>query len=438
MTLFLIRNYRDMKFIWSLTRYTSKALQYFCLLIILFGHAYAATYYVATNGDDHDDGSASNPWATFTKAMTILGAGDTLYINDGTYYQTLNVTTSGTNGNPITIAALNDGAAIVDGQSSSLACIISGESDITIEGIVCQNSSSSGLSVSRSDRVTLRRVSTYNAGVGNYHIYSIYQSDYVTLEDCAASGSGRVAYNVQSSNYVTIRRCWARWVSHSGGGGPEELIQIYGSNNSVIENCVGTQATSTTVEGFGVWANTYNSSADRNSFYGNVVYGLRSWAFFVSAAEDLIQDNHFANNVAINNSYGFFQRADDNLIVENQTIVETTNTSFGVQQTKGYNPDPDFVLNGTLKNSVLSNSNVGLSVTDSADFGSFTNTYNTLHSMNDTYSGIASKGTGEITTAPTYDTSTYGNGAYLIQLSNLAGLGEGGGGQYGSRSIISL
>jgi len=77
----------------------------------------AATYYVATNGSDINPGTNAQPWATFSKAMTILQPGDTLLIKDGTYYQSLDVTISGTAGNPITIKAENDGQAIVDGQS---------------------------------------------------------------------------------------------------------------------------------------------------------------------------------------------------------------------------------------------------------------------------------------------------------------------------------
>ncbi|HYM88304.1 MAG TPA: right-handed parallel beta-helix repeat-containing protein [Nitrospiraceae bacterium] len=45
----------------------------------------AATYYVATTGDDVDSGSESLPFKTIKKGLKLLQAGDTLYIRGGTY-----------------------------------------------------------------------------------------------------------------------------------------------------------------------------------------------------------------------------------------------------------------------------------------------------------------------------------------------------------------
>ena len=120
----------------------------FFVFILLFAHiAMATTYYVSTTGSDTDNGSSSAPWATFSHAISFLQPGDTLYIKDGTYNQSLTVTVSGTSGNPITIKALNDGAVTIDGQNVRRPCDISGVDDanhisyIDFEGIVCQNSS---------------------------------------------------------------------------------------------------------------------------------------------------------------------------------------------------------------------------------------------------------------------------------------------------------
>src|SRR5262249_9054298 len=67
------------------------------------------TYYVATNGNDSNPGTISQPFGTIKKGIGILNAGDTLYIRSGTYneviddrFQTVN---SGTASQRITIAA---------------------------------------------------------------------------------------------------------------------------------------------------------------------------------------------------------------------------------------------------------------------------------------------------------------------------------------------
>src|SRR5262249_45232346 len=43
------------------------------------------TYYVATNGNDSNPGTISQPFRTIKKGIGILNAGDTLYIRSGTY-----------------------------------------------------------------------------------------------------------------------------------------------------------------------------------------------------------------------------------------------------------------------------------------------------------------------------------------------------------------
>jgi hypothetical protein len=44
------------------------------------------TYYVATNGNDNNPGTLSQPWATWQKGFNSISQGDTLYIRGGTYY----------------------------------------------------------------------------------------------------------------------------------------------------------------------------------------------------------------------------------------------------------------------------------------------------------------------------------------------------------------
>src|SRR5262249_36936628 len=47
--------------------------------------AVAATYYVATNGNDSNPGTISSPYRTIIKGLSVMRAGDTLYIRVGVY-----------------------------------------------------------------------------------------------------------------------------------------------------------------------------------------------------------------------------------------------------------------------------------------------------------------------------------------------------------------
>ncbi|MGI9285442.1 MAG: hypothetical protein ACR2P1_08630, partial [Pseudomonadales bacterium] len=76
--------------------------------------AWAATYYVSTNGEDGNPGSLAQPWQTVKHALSILRPGDTLYLRGGTYYEQVRVNKSGTANQPITIAGYADEQAVID------------------------------------------------------------------------------------------------------------------------------------------------------------------------------------------------------------------------------------------------------------------------------------------------------------------------------------
>jgi hypothetical protein len=76
----------------------------------------AATYYVATNGNDNNPGTISAPFASWSKLSSVLRAGDIAYIRGGTYRSTAGAGASvhclwqnlqGTSSSPIKIYAYN-------------------------------------------------------------------------------------------------------------------------------------------------------------------------------------------------------------------------------------------------------------------------------------------------------------------------------------------
>jgi len=398
------------------------------------------TYYLATNGNDNNDGSAVSPWITFSYSINQLKPGDMLIVKDGIYYQTLDINISGTQTEPIIIRSENDGMAIIDGQENRLACNVAGINnndhihDIRLDGFVCINSLRSAIIVNNADRIVLKKISAANAGsTGNYHVFDISYATDILAEDVIAYGTGRQSYDVYESNRVTLRRCWGKWEGHAGGGGPNGFIQIYGSDDSIVENCIGTMKESMpdTVQGIVVWANTYNDSADRNKIYGNIVYNLSFWAYANSSAQHLIQNNEFYNNVSLWNKYGLYQRADRNMLIKNYTCANTSTSCYVLQTVyKSGNCssyDQNWAIKGFVKNSSFLFGDVGIQ-NDSTSCGlvSFNNLYNNLYNFSRPYLQGASLGLGEISVDPNYSTSTYGNGAYLKKPSNLIGKGENG------------
>ncbi|UJS16857.1 MAG: right-handed parallel beta-helix repeat-containing protein [Candidatus Jettenia sp.] len=76
----------------------------------------AATYYVATNGNDSNSGSLFNPWKTIEKSIEKLQPGDTLYLRSGTYYESqIVINNHGEESNWITIKNYADESVTING-----------------------------------------------------------------------------------------------------------------------------------------------------------------------------------------------------------------------------------------------------------------------------------------------------------------------------------
>ncbi|MBF0457090.1 MAG: hypothetical protein HQK99_04260 [Nitrospirae bacterium] len=85
------------------------------LFIILSGFAasaYAANYYVATNGSDSNPGTISQPFLTIQKCASTAASGSVCYIRAGTYRETV------TPNSGITITSYNSEQVTIDGTDA--------------------------------------------------------------------------------------------------------------------------------------------------------------------------------------------------------------------------------------------------------------------------------------------------------------------------------
>lgn len=80
-------------------------------------HFAEAQYYVAKTGSDSNSGSASAPWLTVGHAASVAQAGATVYVEAGTYNESVTFANSGTASAPIVFNG--QGVAIVDGTGVS-------------------------------------------------------------------------------------------------------------------------------------------------------------------------------------------------------------------------------------------------------------------------------------------------------------------------------
>jgi hypothetical protein len=377
-----------------------------------------------------------------------LVAGDTLLLKDGTYYSGITVGVSGSIGNPVTIKAVNDGGAIVDGQGSRVPLDIAGRSYVDVEGIIFKNSASDVVRVrSGSSHVNLRRLSGMNAGKGNYLVFLVSNSSYVLIEDCfgtnyggssnAYGGNGRHLFELYNgATNCTLRRNYGRYYQHNGGGGDAgDGIVLYGSGSgNVMENNV--MDFSVAHLGTGIYSfkplstNTTGGASTKASWYGNVVIGgpyvSVMAGFGATATAPQSQSGYiWKGNVLIGNGSqdGMDQYSSYDSTIQNNTIV-SPNAASGLGVISVYTTVSGYPSTATVKNNSLVNDTVGLRCYGTG--ASTASRYNNFHDISTVYSGAITDKTGDKILDLTYDTVTYGKGAYLMVPPSLQGGGEGG------------
>ncbi|HLD49918.1 MAG TPA: right-handed parallel beta-helix repeat-containing protein [bacterium] len=72
-------------------------------------------FHVAAGGSDQNDGSEASPWKTIQYAVSQLQAGDTVYISEGTYQESVQISSSGSTDAWITLEGV--GNVVIDGAN---------------------------------------------------------------------------------------------------------------------------------------------------------------------------------------------------------------------------------------------------------------------------------------------------------------------------------
>ena len=137
-----------------------------CLGTLLLAAAlpgFAATYYVATTGDDTAAGTEAAPVKTLMQAAALAKPGDTVLVKAGTYPGNMGIGCSGAEGQPITFKAAGDGAVkflgrieqvqgfkLVEGKQRTYAADVTGDvatvaadldtTKLTLEGLLAVKS----------------------------------------------------------------------------------------------------------------------------------------------------------------------------------------------------------------------------------------------------------------------------------------------------------
>jgi hypothetical protein len=329
--------------------------------------AQQCNYYASPDGKG-DGLSESSPFqiGDFLSISESEIRGKSLCLLDGTYYEALNISKSGTASQPISIRALHDGEVTIDGQGSRIPVSISGNY-IVVEGIVARKSSKYVWSIT-GDHNIIRRCSSYD---GNYdintgHGIAVMHASYNLIEDCIAAGTSRhvvMVYGPESTGNV-VRRVFSRWDSHSDEG---RAICNYGANHTTIENSIIWENAPSTDGGLCISAN-YERTAGGNdvNVLGSIILnGLSSYSCGLTITYPPSENSYIENCLIYNYTYGILISIDPppNFTIKNSTIV---NNDYGIRNTKS--------SGGTIKNTVFYNNDIGWQDSLSSDI-SYVNSF---------------------------------------------------------------
>jgi hypothetical protein len=265
-----------------------------CLFLLVFtsSTAVSATYYVAINGNDSNDGSKEKPFLTIGKGASVAIAGDVVIIQSGTYKPTNRIqpANSGTATAPITFKAEITGEVIIDGSAAAspttsdrlglftiLGTTSTTQNWIIVDGLQIINSAFAGFYARYSSNITFKNCSTLNTGssgiigansadikVLNIKVQKACQAPSLTLgtNECITMASVdkfEVAYNTVFDRLVDL---------NNGGEGIDAKNEC--KNGSIHHNVVYDLVR------LGIYADAYQRNLSNIDVYANRVYNCTS------------------------------------------------------------------------------------------------------------------------------------------------------------------
>jgi parallel beta-helix repeat protein len=230
--------------------------------------AAGTTYYVSPSGNDSSSGSINSPWKTIRKASLSVVAGDTVYIRGGIFYESVELSRSGTSISPISFLAYPGETPVLDGNNYTIPSTLYGPL-LKINGNYIKVS---GLEVrySRGMGVALNGV---NVTVSNINSHHNKENGILITGD---------------NGKVTNSRVWSNCMQNvngsSGSGWSSGLSAARRPNNAKISDNVV----------FGNWGegvSTYQASG--TIIEDNTIYDNWSANIYVSDAANVLVQRNF-------------------------------------------------------------------------------------------------------------------------------------------------
>ncbi len=258
-----------------------------CILVGIFLltiSAQAGTYYVATNGNNNNPGTSSQPWRSIAYAAGRMGAGDTTYVRGGTYREgQIRFKRSGTSSAPIKFLRAPGESPIIDFVDKASSKQVRFESltgsrypigwitfegfqvrnaydgikiynghDLTIRQNTIQNSKVQGI-LGNGTRILIDRNRINNNGSSSAYDHGIYMAGTaITITNNLIYGNR--CYGIQVNGAISYNSSY-----HPGPEYARTANWIISNNTIAYNRC----------SGIVLWRSTSGIRAENNIFYEN-------------------------------------------------------------------------------------------------------------------------------------------------------------------------
>lgn len=364
------------------------------LVSILTVPVHAATYFVATTGNDASAGTISSPFRTITKAATVVRAGDVVEVRGGVYPDLVKIGSKGTATARITFRSYAGETAIVDGASTA-----AGTNLVTLAGATYVDFT--GFEVRNAKRIGICGYPANNVRIANNVIHdSVHNGIYTgsTSSDVIVEGN-TVRNNVLENQYHTSTGGWGQAIGMSNT--PRATVRNNRVYNNDGEGIVILLSDGGLVQNNEVFDNfsvgIYLDNAQQTKVNANFIYSTGNTRYYRSghpatgigtANESYSTSNpldglQITNNIVVNAKYGFYYSNEElggglkNSTISNNTFYKATQTML-------------WIAAATHTGTVIENnifSQVGATMTNVAGTGA-------VYRSNDWYGGTAGAAAG--------------------------------------------
>ncbi len=283
--------------------------------------ANAATYFVATTGNDTSVGSITAPFRTIKAASRVAKPGDEISVRGGTYFESTSLSVKGTASAPIVIRATPGEKVILDGTNLAAGTAImtfNGAEHVDFSGFELRNGPYSGIVVWHG-----RNIRLFDNHIHHMMRNGIYVGGDVTPSCFDITVSGNTVHDTALENQYHVL---------TSGGWPGAVVisrtdsatitanRIYNNDG---EGLISLRSNSHLIEGNEISdnysVNLYLDNSRMAVVNGNLVYSRNARYFrngkpaaglgVANEAKDVMNpssDNTFTNNIVIGTRWGFY------------------------------------------------------------------------------------------------------------------------------------